>query len=142
MDKHDRVAREIVTKCVGNADEPETPIVRRDPSAGVRQRGSMKLAKEIREQLVRPPTHLDGSGYACITDSAGNIHVPPDVIESIIAAKLEPVKAGLSNIRHDLAAVLSEIRNADVPSEDAECRTIESLERVRKILAMLSEEES
>ena len=51
----------------------------------------MKLARKIREQLVRTPTHLDGSGCACITDSAGNIHVPPDVIESIIAAHLEPV---------------------------------------------------
>ena len=131
MDKHDRVAREIVTKCVGNADEPETPIVRRDPSAGVRQRGSMKLAKEIREQLVRPPTHLDGSGYACITDSAGNIHVPPDVIESIIAAHLEPV-------REAFARAIGWINNPPL-GESAHCQMEDSM---NDVLAMLSEKES
>ena len=141
MDKHDRVAREIVTKCVGNADEPETPIVRRDPSAGVRQRGSMKLAKEIREQLVRTPTHLDGSGYACITDSAGNIHVPPDVIESIIAAKLEAfhrtMKVRLESVEYSLD------HNPRVEDSERQRMTpLETLQMVRCILAMLSEEES
>jgi len=54
-----------------------------------------KLAKEIRDQLVRTPTHKN-DGCACITDSAGNIHIPPHVLEAVIAAKLEPVREVLN----------------------------------------------
>ena len=90
----------------------------------------MELAREIREQLVRAPTHLDGSGCACITDSAGNIHVPPKLLESIIDAKLGPVREALKLASKALHYELDMLEHDAITTQ------------VDTALATLSEEES
>jgi len=56
--------------------------------------------------------------------------------EAIISANLEPVIADLSNVRHDLAAVM------DVyGEEDCLDRLRESFVRIQRVLALFEEEE-
>jgi len=93
----------------------------------------MKIAKDIAEALYDGTFHGDAP-------SSGDKEAEVAYFGPIIAAKLEPVRDNLSNVRHDLAAVLSGLHNADVSVQDMKDRTRESLERVRNTLALFEEE--
>ena len=100
--------------------------------------GQVKTGMTIAEEIVKATFgRMMEDGGSCYV--SGLATFDKKEIESIIFAKLGPIRGQLSNVRHDLAAILAGLRNADVDVKEMEDRTRESLGRVRSILSMLDD---
>ena len=94
----------------------------------------MTIAKELGEKIR---AWTDNSMF-CEQNGQPMLSEPTaEQIESLINKKLGPIGGQLSNVRHDLAAILAGLRNADVDVKEMEGRTRESLGRVRFVLSIL-----